>query len=164
MVGALARVCNNFNQLSPRAKKAAKELGLTPPSYNPFMNNAAQLVESFHCTEDAIKIIDKLLSNGLKKEELKKPKKFGTGVGIVEAPRGILFHEYTINKDGIVTDANCIIPTAQNLQMIEEDLKGFLPTILDKPKDEIVKNIETLVRAYDPCISCSTHIMDLKFV
>ena len=164
MVGALARVCNNFNQLSPRAKKAAKELGLIPLSYNPFMNNAAQLVESFHCTEDAIKIIDKLLSNGLKKEELKKPKKFGTGVGIVEAPRGILFHEYTINKDGIVTDANCIIPTAQNLQMIEEDLKGFLPTILDKPKDEIVKNIETLVRAYDPCISCSTHIMDVKFV
>ena len=164
MVGALARVCNNFNQLSPRAKKAAKELGLTPLSYNPFMNNAAQLVESFHCTEDAIKIIDKLLSNGLKKEELKKPKKFGTGVGIVEAPRVILFHEYTINKDGIVTDANCIIPTSQNLRMIEEDLRGFVPTIFDKPKDEIVRNIETLVRAYDPCISCSTHIMNVKFV
>jgi coenzyme F420-reducing hydrogenase alpha subunit len=63
-----------------------------------------------------------------------------------------------------VTDANCIIPTAQNLRMIEEDLKDFVPTILDKPKDEIVKNIETLVRAYDPCISCSTHIMNVKFV
>src|SRR3989338_2527671 len=164
MVGALARLCNNFNQLSYRAKKAAKELSLTAQSFNPFMNNAAQLVESFHCTEDAIKIIDKLLSAGIKKEELKKPKKFGTGIGIVEAPRGILFHEYTINKDGIVTDANCIIPTAQNLQMIEEDLRGFVPTILSKPKDEVVKNIETLVRAYDPCISCSTHIMNVRFV
>ncbi|MBI5875331.1 MAG: Ni/Fe hydrogenase subunit alpha [Deltaproteobacteria bacterium] len=171
MVGALARVCNNFKQLSPRAKKAAKELGLTPLSSNPFTNNAAQLVESFHCTEDAIKIIDKLLSNGLKREELTPPgplfkKKRGgsIGVGIVEAPRGILFHEYTINRDGIVTDANCIIPTAQNLRMMEEDLRGFVPTILNKPKDEIVRNIETLVRAYDPCISCSTHIMDVKFV
>ena len=163
MVGALARICNNFNQLSPRAKKAAKELGLTPLSCNPFMNNAAQLVELFHCTEDAIKIIDKLLSNGLKKEELKKPKKFGTGVGIVEAPRGILFHEYTIDKDGIVTDANCIIPTAQNLKIIEEDLRGFVLSILSKPKAEIVRDIETLVRAYDPCISCSTHIMEVKF-
>lgn len=164
MVGALARVCNNFKQLSPRAKKAAKELGLTPLSSNPFMNNTAQLVESFHCTEDAIKIIDKLLSNGLKREGLKKPKKFGTGVGIVEAPRGILFHEYIINKDGIVTNANCIIPTGQNLRMMEEDLRGVVPTILNKPKDEIVRNIETLVRAYDPCISCSTHIMNVKFV
>lgn len=164
MVGALARICNNFNHLSPQAKKAAKELNLTPLSCNPFMNNAAQLVESFHCTEDAIKIIDKLLSNGLKKEELKKPKKFGTGVGIVEAPRGILFHEYTIDKNGIVTDANCIIPTAQNLRIIEEDLRNFVPTIINKSKEEIVRSVETLVRAYDPCISCSTHIMDVKFV
>jgi len=82
----------------------------------------------------------------------------------VEAPRGILFHEYTIDKDGIVKDANCIIPTAQNLKIIEEDLRGFVPSILSKPKAEIVRNIETLVRAYDPCISCSTHIMDVKFV
>lgn len=164
MVGALARVCNNFKQLSPLAKKAAKELGLTPLSCSPFMNNAAQLVESFHCTEDAIKTIDKLLSNGLKKEELKKPKKFGTGIGIVEAPRGTLYHEYTIDKNGIVTDANCIIPTAQNLRIIEDDLRNFVPTIINKPKDEIQRNIETFVRAYDPCISCSTHIMDVRFV
>lgn len=164
MVGAIARVCNNFKQLSPRTKKAAKELGLTPLSANPFMNNTAQLVESFHSTEDAIKTIDKLLSIGLKKEELKKPKKSGTGIGVVEAPRGTLYHEYTIDKNGIVTNANCIIPTAQNLRMIEEDLRGFVPTILHKSKDEIVRNVETLVRAYDPCISCSTHIMDVKFV
>ena len=91
-------------------------------------------------------------------------KRGGTGVGIVEAPRGILFHEYTIDKNGIVTDANCIIPTAQNLRIIEEDLRNFVPTIINKSKDEIVRNIETLVRAYDPCISCSTHMMDVKFV
>lgn len=164
MVGALARVCNNFKRLSPAAKKAAKELGLSPDTHNPFMNNIAQLVETFHCADDAIKIIDKLLSGNLKKEELKKPKKYGRGAAVVEAPRGALYHEYTISKHGIVEDANCIIPTAQNLAIIEDDLRNFIPTILNRPKEEITRGVESLVRAYDPCISCSTHIMDVKFV
>ncbi|MDP2682645.1 MAG: Ni/Fe hydrogenase subunit alpha [Deltaproteobacteria bacterium] len=164
MVGALARVCNNFTKLSPAAKKAAKELGLAPDTHNPFMNNIAQLVETFHCAEDAIKIIDKLLSGSLKKEELKKPKKYGRGAAVVEAPRGSLYHEYTISKNGIVEDANCIIPTAQNLAIIEDDLRNFIPTILNRPKEEITRGVESLVRAYDPCISCSTHIMDVRFV
>lgn len=164
MVGALARACNNFTKLSPAAKKAAKKLGLSPDTHNPFMNNIAQLVETFHCAEDAIKIIDKLMSGSLKKEELKKPKKYGRGAAVVEAPRGSLYHEYTINKDGIVENANCIIPTAQNLAIIEDDLRNFVPAILNRPKEEITRGIESLVRAYDPCISCSTHIMDVKFV
>lgn len=164
MVGALARACNNFTKLSPAAKKAAKKLGLSPDTHNPFMNNIAQLVETFHCAEDAIKIIDKLMSGSLKKEELKKPKKYGRGAAVVEAPRGSLYHEYTINKNGIVENANCIIPTGQNLAIIEDDLRNFVPTILNRPKEEITRGIESLVRAYDPCISCSTHIMDVKFV
>lgn len=164
MVGALARACNNFTKLSPAAKKAAKKLGLSPDTHNPFMNNIAQLVETFHCAEDAIKIIDKLMSGSLKKEELKKPKKYGRGAAVVEAPRGSLYHEYTINKNGIVENANCIIPTAQNLAIIEDDLRNFVPAILNRPKEEITRGIESLVRAYDPCISCSTHIMDVKFV
>lgn len=164
MVGALARACNNFTKLSPEAKKAAKKLGLSPDTHNPFMNNIAQLVETFHCAEDAIKIIDKLMSGSLKKEELKKPKKYGRGAAVVEAPRGSLYHEYTINKNGIVENANCIIPTAQNLAIIEDDLRNFVPAILNRPKEEITRGIESLVRAYDPCISCSTHIMDVKFV
>lgn len=164
MVGALARACNNFTKLSPEAKKAARKLGLSPDTHNPFMNNIAQLVETFHCAEDAIKIIDKLISGSLKKEELKKPKKYGRGAAVVEAPRGSLYHEYTINKNGIVENANCIIPTAQNLAIIEDDLRNFVPAILNRPKEEITRGIESLVRAYDPCISCSTHIMDVKFV
>ena len=164
MVGALARTCNNFTKLSPAAKKAARKLGLSPDTHNPFMNNIAQLVETFHCAEDAIKIIDKLMSGSLKKEELKKPKKYGRGAAVVEAPRGSLYHEYTIGKNGIVEDANCIIPTAQNLAIIEDDLRNFIPTILNRPKEEITRGVESLVRGYDPCISCSTHIMDVRFV
>ena len=164
MVGALARTCNNFTKLSPAAKKAARKLGLSPDTHNPFMNNIAQLVETFHCAEDAIKTIDKLLSGSLKKEDLKKPKKYGRGAAVVEAPRGSLYHEYTISKNGIVEDANCIIPTAQNLAIIEDDLRNFVPTILNRPKEEITRGVESLVRGYDPCISCSTHIMDVRFV
>lgn len=163
MVGAMARVHNNYRQLKPRAKKAAKRLGLVPPLANPFSNNHAQLVECIHATEDSIDIIDKLLEAGPKPEPLKKPAKWGRGIGIVEAPRGTLYHDYTINKDGLIEEANCIIPTAQNLRSMEDDLRAFVPEILDRPKEEIRNLVEMLVRAYDPCISCSTHIMDVKF-
>ena len=164
MVGALARLNNNFTLLRPRAKAAAKKAGITLPMENPFMNNMAQLIECFHLTDEATAHIDMLLENGLKTEPVKKPRGFGRGIGIVEAPRGTLYHDYTIGKDGIVKKAECIIPTAQNLRSIEDDLKAFVPTLLDRPREEIRQSVETLVRAYDPCISCSTHIMDVRFV
>jgi coenzyme F420-reducing hydrogenase alpha subunit len=165
MVGALSRVNNNFKQLGKRAKKAASRLGLTPPCHNPFMNNHAQLVECFDLTESAIEAIDALILLGPKKEEKPaRPRKYGRGIGIVEAPRGTLYHDYTITKNGLVEKANCIIPTAQNLNGIEEDLRGFVPTLLDKSAEEIRRNVEMLVRAYDPCISCATHIMNVEFV
>ncbi len=163
MVGALARVNNNFRQLSARARKAAFVAGLKPPSYNPFMNNIAQIVECVHATEEAIELIDAILEKGPRPELVKKPASYGTGIGIVEAPRGLLYHEYDINRDGFVERANCLIPTAQNLRSIEDDLRAFVPYIIDKPRSEITSSIETLVRAYDPCISCSSHIMDVSF-
>lgn len=164
MVGAIARVNNNFRQLNPRAGKAARKAGLTPPLANPFQNNMAQLIECFHLAEDSIDIIDKLLSKDLRPEPLKKPRSFGRGIGIVEAPRGTLYHDYTINRDGIIERAECVIPTAQNLRSVEEDLMAYVPKLLDKPKQDIRASIESLVRAYDPCISCSTHLMDVLFV
>ena len=163
MVGALARLNNNSRQLSPKARAALKASGIKLPCNNPFANNMAQLIECFHATEDAISTIDELLSMGPKAEPLAKPTGFGRGVGIVEAPRGTLYHEYEINKDGLIERAECIIPTAQNLRSIEDDLRALVPKILDKPKTEIARTVETLVRAYDPCISCSSHIMDVSF-
>ncbi len=164
MVGALARLNNNVRNLRARAKKALSRLKIKIPSYNPFMNNHAQLVECFHFTEEALCIIDTLLDMELKDEPPAKPRGYGRGIGIVEAPRGILYHEYRINRDGIIEDVNCIIPTAQNQIPIEEDLRGFVETILDRPREEVRWLIEVLVRAYDPCISCSTHMMDVTFV
>ncbi len=164
MVGAMARVNNNFNALLPQAKKAAKEAEIQPPLTNPFLNNIAQLIETIHLSEQAIGIIDTLISKGLKKEPVKKPTKFGRGAGIVEAPRGTLFHDYTIDEKGMITEANCLIPTATNLRSIEEDMRYFVPTMLERPKEEIQNAVERLVRAYDPCISCSTHIMDISYI
>ena len=163
MVGALARVNNNYKKLTGRAATAAIRGGLTPGTVNPFMNNMAQLIECYQMASDAIETIDRILEMGPVLEEVKKPKKGGRGIGIVEAPRGTLYHEYTISEAGIVESAECIIPTAQNLRSIEDDLRAFVPLILDRPKAGIAKAVETLVRAYDPCISCSTHIMDVSF-
>jgi coenzyme F420-reducing hydrogenase alpha subunit len=143
MVGALARLNNNSRQLSPRAKAALKTSGMKMPCHNPFANNMAQLIECFHATEDAIKTIGELLSIGPKQEPLAKPDRFGRGVGIVEAPRGTLYHEYEINRDGFIENAECVIPTGQNLRSIEDDLRALVPRY-STPKAEITRSVETL--------------------
>jgi coenzyme F420-reducing hydrogenase alpha subunit len=164
MVGALARFNVNFEQLHPKARAAADALGLEPKLINPYLNTAAQVVEIVHCTEDAIEIIDTLVERGIFWEDPVEPTRdYGTGTGGVEVPRGVLFHEYTI-EDGKIIGANCVIPTGQNLGNIDRDMRKLVPEILDRPKQEITHSLEMLVRAYDPCISCSTHILDVKFV
>jgi len=164
MVGALARYNLNSEQLHPLAKETAKLFGLKPVCYNPYMNTIAQIVEFVHNIEDSLMQIEKLLDHGMKDEKpVKVKKKTGRGVGIVEVPRGILVHEYDI-KDALCTKANCIIPTNQNHANIQHDMEELVPQILDKPQKEIELTLEMLVRAYDPCISCSTHYLDVTFV
>lgn len=165
MVGALARFNINSKQLHPIAQEIANMFSLKPINYNPFMNNIAQLVEFVHGLEDSIKIIDGLVDDGIDDEKPVKVKiKAGRGVGIVEVPRGILVHDYHLNEEGKCFKANCVIPTNQNHANIQKDMEAFIPDLIDKPKAEIELNLEMLVRAYDPCISCSTHYLDVKFV
>jgi sulfhydrogenase subunit alpha len=163
MVGALARFNNNYAQLHPRAKEAAAKLGIEPKVTNPYLNTAAQAVEIVHCVEDAIQIIDKLLTIGITAEPLAPPKHTGgDGVGVCEVPRGLLIHHYTIGEDGLMTGADCIIPTNQNLANLEADMKALTPLIADKPLEAIQFDLEMLVRAYDPCISCSVHVLKVE--
>jgi len=162
MVGALARFNINHAQLLPLARKSAAELGLTAPCYNPFMITAVQVVESLHAAEDSLHIMDDILSRGLKDETPSVKVRAGRGVGVVEAPRGILFHDYTYDKNGILTQANCIIPTNQNHNNIQKDMEALVPQILNRSEDEIRLTLEMLVRAYDPCVSCSTHLLNVK--
>jgi coenzyme F420-reducing hydrogenase alpha subunit len=165
MVGALARFNNNYDQLHPKAQEAAAKLGMKPIVTNTFLNSAAQVVEMVHCVEDSIAIIDELLTRGIQPEEPPVVDvKAGEGVGSCDVPRGILFHNYVYDENGICTEANCIIPTNQNMANLNADMKALLPQILDKPQDEIRLLLEMLVRAYDPCISCSTHFLTVTFV
>ncbi len=165
MVGALARFNNNYDQLRPRAKAAAEQLGMKPIVTNTFLNSAAQAIEMVHCIDDSIRIIDELVDRGLEEEPLYQFQgRGGEGVGSCDVPRGILFHNYIIDDDGLVQGANCIIPTNQNYANMEADMRALVPQILDRPHEEITHMLEMLIRAYDPCISCSTHFLEVEFV
>lgn len=158
MTGALARVNINKKTLSYNAKKLLK---LKTPCYNPFMNNICQAVEVVHFIETSIKLLENLV---LKEESpLIIKTKAGRGISAIEAPRGLLIHDYVFDKKGTVKSANIITPTSQNLKNIEEDIKEFLPTILKKKEKEIILELEMLIRAYDPCISCSTHFLEINW-
>lgn len=163
MVGALARFNNNHTQLTPLGQEVAEITGLKAICYNSFMNNVAQVVEVAHAIEDSIRIIDELLKRGIKGEKFEVKPRAGRGVGGVEVPRGLLIHDYTLDEDGRVTDSNLVIPTNQNHQNIQEDMGALLPELLGKPKEEITLTLEMLVRAYDPCISCSTHFLKVEW-
>jgi coenzyme F420-reducing hydrogenase alpha subunit len=157
MVGALARFNNNFADLSPSAKAVAKHVGLTAPSYNPFMNTVAQVVESVNALENGVACMRKLVDKGLAEEKTSLKVREGRGASAVEAPRGILFHDYTYDKNGICVKANCVIPTNQNHANIQYDMEKLVPQFKDQGKEALQMSLEMLVRAYDPCISCSTH-------
>jgi len=157
MVGALARILNNKDKLSSKSKKYVK---LIQPD-NPFTNNIAQAIEINEIINRILEILNKLK---IKKEE--RPEiitKSGTGIGAIEAPRGILFHKYTLDEKGYCKSAHIITPTSQNLPKLEIDIKKYLPSLLKYNKNKISLEIEKLIRAYDPCISCSTHFLEMNW-
>ncbi|MCJ7729887.1 MAG: nickel-dependent hydrogenase large subunit, partial [Sedimentisphaerales bacterium] len=164
-VGALARFNNNADLLSPLAKDFAESLGLKKGCHNPFMNTIVQLVECAHLVETAVELIDGLLVDGLKQEKVIKVKpKAGRASGCVEAPRGVLFHEYEFDSKGNCVAADICIPTNQNHANIQKDFESLVPQIISQGEDAVRQKLEMLVRAYDPCVSCSTHMLDVKFV
>lgn len=163
-VGALARFNNNGQLLSPMAKDLAKTFGLERGCCNPFMNNVAQLVEAVHVVETSIGMIDDLLAKGLKEEKVTTRPKAGKASGCVEAPRGILFHEYEFDRRGHCVGADICIPTNQNHASIQDDFEAFVPQIIDEGEEAVRLKMEMLVRSYDPCVSCSTHMLDVQFV
>ncbi|MFB6129157.1 MAG: Ni/Fe hydrogenase subunit alpha [Halorhabdus sp.] len=168
MVGALARFNNNADQLAPRAREIADRFDLAAPVHNPYLNNVAQLVEVAHLLAESVRLIEALLSDGLAPQSNYHVPEIdptaGRGIGAIEVPRGVLFHEYTYDDAGEVTEANCVIPTNQNHGNIQRDMDALVPTIVEQPEDDVEHTLEMLVRAYDPCISCSTHYVDVEFV
>ena len=173
MLGAIARIKNNGKFLTKRAKEELlsfrKEREISKEKFfkNIFYNLFSQAIEVLHFLEVSKDLIEEILKFPLKKEnpEIKfQPSsphtKFGvgaSGLSALEAPRGTLFHYYEIDKDGRILNCNIITPTAQFLHNLEEDLKIFLPKILKSKKKDQIRKIRSLIRIYDPCISCATH-------
>ena len=155
MVGPLPRVNINFDQLSSDAKDAAKRSGFSFPNFNPFVSHLARAIELVHDIDESIEIIDRLPFKD--DSRITFTVKAGFGAAVTEAPRGMLYHSYDIDNNGVVRGADIVPPTAHNANNIEKDLHEFVPTLLHLPIDEITLRCEMLIRAYDPCISCSTH-------
>ena len=134
-------------------------MGLTPVNHNPFMNNIAQLVECVHVAMDSVKTIEELLELKFREPRQRVTPGSGIGVGAIEVPRGILYHCYEINSRGKIVKCDCVIPTGQNHANIQHDLEAFAAELAREGRTD--KEIELLasmlVRAYDPCISCSVH-------
>ncbi|NTV22752.1 MAG: Ni/Fe hydrogenase subunit alpha [Nanoarchaeota archaeon] len=162
LVGSLSRINNNREQLSKDAKAILLSSSIKFPNTNPFTNNFCQAVELVHSMDQVIELCNSLTP---KEERLVKPKlKKTRGVSAVEVPRGTLFHDYTLDKEGVIVHANIITPTALNLKNMEENIRNMLPVLIKKGNEEQVNlEIEKLIRCYDPCFSCSTHFLKVNW-
>ncbi len=164
MVGALARINLNWQFLGGKAKEAQQKLIPNLPSHNTMHNNYAQMIELVHSIERSLQLIKMLVENGLEHEEpIKYEVKAGKGIGAIEVPRGTLYHYYEFDDEGRIVDADIITPTAQNLANVEKDMRGAVETLINEPVKAIRSSLEHIARAYDPCISCATHLVEVKF-
>lgn len=158
MNGAIARINIHHEKLNQRAEKFLASLSYKLPDYNTFHNIIYQMVEVIHAIEESLRILKNLAHHDLSKALTKEYSvKAGMGNAAVEAPRGTLFYHLDIDEKGYVKNANIITPTAQSLANMEDDVKTYLPKVLELPAHEREKKLRALIRAYDPCISCAVH-------
>jgi sulfhydrogenase subunit alpha len=159
MVGALARLAVRREALDDGAREAIERLGLRLPSDNPMDNNKAQAVELVGDVARALALVEGFLRGGLDQERVTKVvPRAGTGTAVTEAPRGLLFHSYTYDAEGRIISADVVTPTALNAASIEEH---FQCAVRQHGGDEaaLAKKLEMIARAYDPCVSCSVHVI-----
>lgn len=163
LVGALPRVSFNKDLLNEKTKADAAGYLTMFPSNNIQHNNLAQAIEILQCVDDATDILKTVKINP-DETPVKKPPQVGEGIGVIEAPRGILYHYAKINDKGMVEDYDVIVPTAQNQINIENDLKKYFNENLSKSEEELHHEAEVIIRAYDPCISCSTNFLKIDWI
>jgi F420-non-reducing hydrogenase large subunit len=165
-VGPLARV-NNTSISTGRAMSYVKSFIdlFGRPAHHPLAYNFARAIELLHVTEQAAELLadDKILKETVRTEV--KPRS-GEGVGIVEAPRGTLIHHYSTDENGLIKSANLIVATGQNVPSMERGVRDLSyrleDSIINGDQTEATWKIEALIRAYDPCISCATHLVEIK--
>lgn len=154
--GALARINNNWKQLNPIAKQAFRHLSFKMPIDNSFYNVFAQAVEIIHCVEETQKLLQQYLPLHNVKPMTRYKVRAGKGTGCIEAPRGLLFHHYEVDKYGMLKNVNIVTPTAQFMNNLEADLASFIGTAKSFGAKEYRK-VGMMIRAYDPCMTCATH-------
>jgi len=160
MVGSLARLTVNPRRLTGKLAVAMKRLKLQLPADNPMDNNKAQALELINDVERALEIIEQLIRNGIKDERpIPVHPRAGTGTAITEAPRGLLIHSYTYDEQGHVVSADVITPTALNAASIELHFRRAVEQCAERDEAVIGKRLQMIARAYDPCISCSVHLV-----
>ena len=161
MVGAIARLNLNRESLHPDTKRDSQVALSVFPSKNIYHNNLAQAIETLHCIDHSIE----LLEASEFKEENNQPVvvKAGKGVGMLEAPRGTLYYMLEINKAGKVKFGNIIVPTQQNQIGMERGIGELVEQNLDMSRHQIQHEIEKLIRAYDPCMSCASHFLKINW-
>lgn len=160
MVGALARLSLNASKLSARAAQAVEQLGLELPSPNPMDNNKAQAVELVSDVQRALGIVESLLGADIAGEApVPVVPRAGTGTAVTEAPRGLLIHSYTYDEAGRIVTANVVTPTALNAASVEDHLRAAALGAAPGGDQALTRAMEMIVRAYDPCISCSVHLI-----
>ena len=158
-VGPLARYSLNHDALSPLAKDAARDAGLAAVCRNPFRSIIVRAVEILYACDEALRLIGEYEMP--ERPAVDVPARSGTGHGCTEAPRGILYHRYTIDAAGGIVEAKIVPPTSQNQGQIEADLRHLVQRSIALPDDRLTWRCEQAVRNYDPCISCATHFLTL---
>ncbi|MGO8685659.1 MAG: Ni/Fe hydrogenase subunit alpha [Candidatus Dormibacteria bacterium] len=159
LVGPLARYSLNYEQLPKVAREAAEQAkGLGRVCRNPFRSIQVRAVETVAACDEAIRIIDEYREP--ERPAVPVEPRAGTGHGATEAPRGLLYHRYTVDDAGLIQNADIIPPTAQNQDAIENDLRKLVVANLELSDHDLQHLCEQSIRNYDPCISCSTHFLD----
>ena len=158
-VGPLARFNLNYDKLPPVAQEAAVKAGLQPPVKNPFRSIIVRAVELVFACAEALRVIQTYEPPPSARVEA--PNRAGVGQAITEAPRGILYHRYEFDENGLILSAKIIPPTSQNQRRMEDDLREYAAQLVAWPLDEATWKCEQAIRNYDPCISCATHFLKL---
>jgi sulfhydrogenase subunit alpha len=159
MTGPIARYTLNQAVLSPVAQQAASSAGLGAGCPNPFRSIVVRAVELVYAVQEALDLIDAY--EPPEPPFVPVPARAGSGWGATEAPRGVLFHRYTLDPDGAVLAARIVPPTSQNQAAVEDDLRRYVQDRLDLDDERLTAQCEQAIRNYDPCISCATHFLDL---
>jgi coenzyme F420-reducing hydrogenase alpha subunit len=159
LCGPLARYSLNAQQLSPLAREAAKEVGLGDECRDPFRSIVVRGVELVYACDEALRLIDGYEEPDVSHVPVEPVE--GTGFGVSEAPRGLLYHRYRIDADGTILDAKIVPPTSQNQLAIEDDLRTVVAANVELDDERLQHLCEQAIRNYDPCISCATHFLAL---